>query len=91
MVKKRTLLFMIALAIALVILSCPRKVGGAANDGQKEDVTKIGERKVAHRSIVSLEKEVAIGKQYAADIDRFANRGSPTPSALFKSLAQKLK
>jgi predicted Zn-dependent protease len=40
--------------------------------GQKSDVDAIGNRKVAHRSIISQEKEIAIGKQYSTEIDRSA-------------------
>jgi predicted Zn-dependent protease len=71
-IKKRTLLFVIILAFFTAMLSCPPKVRSAKGDGQKEDVNKIGERRVAHRSIISEEKEIAIGKQYAAEIDRSA-------------------
>jgi predicted Zn-dependent protease len=39
---------------------------------QKGDVNAIGNRKVAHRSIISAEKEIAIGKQYSTEIDRSA-------------------
>ena len=39
---------------------------------KKEDVEAIGSRKVARRSIISLEKEIAIGKQIATEIDRSA-------------------
>lgn len=39
---------------------------------QKKDVEDIGNRKVAHKSIISQEHEIAIGKQYAAEIDRSA-------------------
>src|SRR5919198_3586160 len=38
----------------------------------KSDVNEIGNRKVAHRSLISQEKEIAIGKQYATEIDRTA-------------------
>ncbi len=38
----------------------------------KSDVNEIGNRKVAHRSIISQEKEIAVGRQYAAEIDRTA-------------------
>jgi len=41
-------------------------------DDKKSDVNDIGNRKVAHRSIISQEKEVAIGKQYADQIDKQA-------------------
>lgn len=36
---------------------------------QKDDVNDIGNRKIAHHSIISLQKEVAIGTQYANQID----------------------
>ena len=39
---------------------------------QKNDVEAIGSRNVAHKSIISIEKEVAIGRQYAAEIDKSA-------------------
>jgi predicted Zn-dependent protease len=35
-----------------------------------DDVYCIGQRRVAHHSFISLQKELAIGKQYAAQIDR---------------------
>jgi predicted Zn-dependent protease len=38
----------------------------------KDDVDEVGNRKVAHRSIISQEKEIAIGKQYATEIERSA-------------------
>ena len=38
----------------------------------KNDVNEIGNRKVAHRSIISEEKEVAIGRQYATEVERSA-------------------
>ena len=38
----------------------------------KSDVSEIGNRRVAHRSIISQEKEIAVGRQYAAEIDRTA-------------------
>ncbi len=40
--------------------------------GTKSDVNEIGNRKVAHRSIISQEKEIAIGKQFATEVDRSA-------------------
>jgi len=36
---------------------------------QKDDVDEIGNRKVAHLSIISQEKEIAIGKQYSMQIE----------------------
>jgi len=41
-------------------------------DDKKGDVDDIGNRKVAHRSIISQEKEIAIGKSYADQIDKQA-------------------
>jgi predicted Zn-dependent protease len=41
-------------------------------DNKKNDVDDIGNRKVAHKSIISQEKEIAYGKQYATDIDHSA-------------------
>jgi predicted Zn-dependent protease len=40
--------------------------------GDDKDIDNIGNRKVAHRSIISEEKEIAIGKQYADQIDQQA-------------------
>jgi predicted Zn-dependent protease len=41
-------------------------------DDKKDDPDEIGNRKVAHHSIISQEKEVAIGKQYSTEIERQA-------------------
>jgi len=41
-------------------------------DDKKNDVDEIGNRKVAHKSIISEEKEIAIGKQYSTEIERTA-------------------
>ena len=38
----------------------------------KKDVDEIGNRKVAHKSIISEEKEIAMGKQFSTEIDRQA-------------------
>ncbi len=38
----------------------------------KNDVDKVGDRNVAHKSIISTEKEIAIGRQYAEQIDKTA-------------------
>jgi beta-barrel assembly-enhancing protease len=42
------------------------------SDDKKDDVDEIGNRKVAHKSIISEEKEIAIGKQYSVEIERSA-------------------
>ena len=41
-------------------------------DDKKSDVDEIGNRKVAHMSMISEEKEIAIGKQYSVEIERSA-------------------
>src|SRR5438034_2551724 len=41
-------------------------------DNKKNDVDEIGNRKVAHKSIISQEKEIGMGKQYSTEIDRSA-------------------
>lgn len=56
------------LLVAFLVVLAPA-VWGA---DQKDDVNDIGNRKVAHRSIISEEKEIAIGKQYATEIDKSA-------------------
>lgn len=57
----------ISLMIALAAVS-----GSSRASDKKADVNAIGSRKVAHRSIISEEKEIAIGKRYAEEIDRSA-------------------
>jgi predicted Zn-dependent protease len=39
---------------------------------KKDDVNEVGNRDVAHRSIISQEKEMAIGRQYADEIEKQA-------------------
>jgi predicted Zn-dependent protease len=56
------------LLIAVFLAFSALAVGG----GKKDDVTDIGDRRVAHRSIISEEKEVAIGKEYASQIEKTA-------------------
>ena len=56
--------------LVLAILLClSSPVWGADT---KNDVNEIGNRRVAHRSIISEEKEVAIGRQYATEVERSA-------------------
>jgi len=57
-------------ALLLVAILCWTSLPGRADD--KNDVDDIGNRKVAHHSIISQEKEIAIGKQYADQIDKQA-------------------
>ncbi|HXJ94388.1 MAG TPA: M48 family metallopeptidase [Terriglobia bacterium] len=55
----------IGLAMVVVFAAVP-----LAADGQKDDVDAIGSRKIAHRSIISEQKEIGIGKQYSEQVDR---------------------
>ena len=57
--------------LLLVGILCLASLPGRAED-KKDDVDEIGNRKVAHWSIISQEKEIAIGKQYATEIERSA-------------------
>src|ERR1017187_6032311 len=60
-------------AFLLVVILCWASLPGRADD-KRDDVDDIGNRKVAHRSIISQEKEIAIGKQYADQIDKEAKK-----------------
>ena len=57
--------------IALLAVFCLAALPVRGGD-DKKDVDEIGNRKVAHKSIISEEKEIAIGKQYSTEIDRQA-------------------
>jgi len=57
----------LALTVMMVAASVP-----AWASNKKKDVDAIGSRRVAHRSMISEEKEIAIGKRYATAIDRSA-------------------
>jgi len=54
-----------SLVVALTLLALPLSVRA-----QKDDPDAIGTRNVAHRSIISEQKEIAIGKQYSMQVDR---------------------
>ena len=59
----------------IVMLSAMLLVGvlvPAKGARDKNDMNEIGNRKVAHRSIVSQEREIATGKRFSAEIDRSA-------------------
>jgi predicted Zn-dependent protease len=60
----RDVLLMIALIVGASL--------SAQGASDKNDVSEIGNRKVAHRSIISQEREIATGKQFATEIDRSA-------------------
>jgi predicted Zn-dependent protease len=64
---RRSRLVVWALMAVLVSAALP-----ARSENKKDDINAIGDRRVAHRSIISEEKEIAIGKQYAAEIDKSA-------------------
>lgn len=62
-----------------------------AAENKKDDVNDIGNRRVAHRSIISEQKEVAIGKQYAEQIDHSAKLiKDPVVNEYVNRLAQNL-
>jgi len=58
--------------IALLGVFCLAALPLRAGDDKKDDVDEIGNRKIAHKSIISEEKEIAIGKQYSVEIERSA-------------------
>lgn len=77
-----------ALFLVAVLLSPTLLLAGADKD-KKKDVDAIGERRVARRSIISQEKEIAIGKQYASEIDRQAKMvADPVVNEFVNRLAQ---
>jgi predicted Zn-dependent protease len=59
----------IVLLLMAMVLAC---LLPAAAENKKDNVADIGNRRVAHRSIISEEKEIAIGKEYASQIDKTA-------------------
>ena len=61
---------LIGLLLAGALLAVPQLLSGTSK--REQDVNEIGNRKIAHFSIISEEKEVAIGTQYATEIDRTA-------------------
>ena len=79
-----------ATAVFLVaMLLIPTLLLAGADKNKKKDVDAIGERRVARRSIISQEKEIAIGKQYASEIDRQAKMlADPVVNEFVNRLAQ---
>ena len=63
--------FSAACALALVLLgfSAPLRAD-KKKLSKKDNVNDIGNRRVAHRSLISEEKEIAIGKQYSMQVDQ---------------------
>ncbi len=56
--------------LLLAVLFWPARPAPAVD--KKSDVEDIGNRRVAHRSIISQEKEIAIGREFAKEIERSA-------------------
>jgi predicted Zn-dependent protease len=77
-----------SLALFMVVLFFWSTVMVSAED-KKKDVDAVGDRRVAHRSLISQEKEIAIGKQYATEIDRSAKMiTDPVVNEFVNRLAQ---
>src|SRR5260370_37317943 len=71
--------------IAMLMLSAVPMLAG----DKKGDVSEIGNRKVAHRSIISQEKEIAMGKQFSTEIDHSAKvLNDPTINEYVNRIAQ---
>jgi predicted Zn-dependent protease len=60
------------IVLPLLALFVGTALPGAVADDKKQDPNSIGDRRVAHRSIISEEKEIGIGKQYSEEIDKSA-------------------
>ncbi len=58
--------------VALMLLAALSWVSQPAVADKKNDVGEVGNRRVAHRSIISQEKEIAFGKEYATEIEHSA-------------------
>ena len=65
--SKQTVLKTLAVLAVAAFTTLPVQAGDS-----KGDVSEIGNRKVAHKSIISQEREIAAGRQYAAEINRTA-------------------
>jgi len=64
---KRNVLKAVAVVAVVAFTGLPVQAADS-----KSDVSEIGNRKVAHKSIISQEREIAAGRQYAAEINRTA-------------------
>jgi predicted Zn-dependent protease len=58
------------LSAALLFLALGPIAAQAWGRNKLDDLSKIGKRNVAHKSIISAEKEIEIGKAYAAELDK---------------------
>lgn len=78
----------VLLAVVLLTANIPLSAG---DTDKKKDVDSIGDRRVAHRSIISQEKEIAYGKQYATEIDHMAKMVTdPVVNEFVNRLAQNI-
>ena len=79
-----------SVALMLVAVLCWASLPSRAENKQ-DDVDDIGNRKVAHWSLISQEKEIAIGKQYADQIDKQAKiLKDPVVSEYINRVAQNI-
>src|SRR2546428_9015336 len=65
--SKQSVLKTLAVLAVAAFTTLPVQAGDS-----KGDVSEVGNRKVAHKSIISQEREIAAGRQYAAEINRTA-------------------
>jgi predicted Zn-dependent protease len=78
-----------SLLLMATILVAPQLLLGTRKS--EEDVGEIGNRRVAHRSIISEKREIAIGRQYAAQVERTAKLvKDPVVSEYINRMAQNL-
>jgi beta-barrel assembly-enhancing protease len=78
-------------AVLLIAAFLSFALPGLAGEDKKKDPNAIGDRNVAHKSLTSVEKEIAIGKQYANEIDQQARQvKDPMVTEYVNRLAQNL-
>jgi len=79
------------MAVLLGAMVLSTALPGFADKDKKKDPDAIGERRVAHRSIISQEKEIAEGKRIATEIDQSARMiKDPVVNEYVNRLAQNL-
>lgn len=77
----------LAVTALLALSAAPAWTG----DNKKGDVDEIGNRRVAHRSIISQEKEISIGKEFSQEIDHSAKvLADPAVNEYINRVAQNL-
>ncbi|MFB3920571.1 MAG: M48 family metallopeptidase [Terriglobia bacterium] len=81
----------IAVLLVALLMNANSTLLLAGGGDKKKDVNAIGDRKVAHRSIISQEKEIAYGKQYSTEIDHTAKMVTdPVVNEFVNRLAQNI-